>query len=338
LNIEPLRRFGFDERAGFALSGSDGLFPARVAEQQKDLYHVVSEFGLLTARVTGKFQYCAQGPIDFPAVGDWVLVEPHENTAMIHRVLPRRSVLERKSAGTTSDGQIIASNIDVIFICMSMNENFNLRRLERYLAMAWSSGAMPCVVLTKSDLTEDHRRFFRETSATAIGVDILECSDVAAEGYAELDHYLKPGKTYAFIGSSGVGKSTIVNHLMAENVMETRAVGQEDKGRHTTTARELFLTPLGAIVIDTPGMREIQLENADFSQSFSDIDELAKQCKFSDCTHTSEPHCAVKLAVEEGTIPFERLRNFRKMQRELAYQEQRAKYAAIEASRWNKKS
>jgi ribosome biogenesis GTPase len=338
LNIESLRRFGFDERAAFGLSDTDGLFPARIAEQQKDLYHVVSEFGLQTARVTGKFQYSAQRTVDFPAVGDWVLIEPHPDLALIHRVLPRKSVLERKIAGMTSEGQIIASNLDVIFLCMSMNENFNLRRLERYLAMAWSSGAIPCVVLTKSDLTEDPRRYLRGTMEVAIGADVLVCSDLAEDGYSELDRYLKAGRTYAFIGSSGVGKSTMVNHLMAEEVMETRAVREDDKGRHTTTSRQMFLTPSGAIVIDTPGMREIQLDSADLSQSFSDIEELGRECKFSDCTHTSEPHCAVLRAVEEGSLPFERLKNFRKLQRELAYQEQRAKYAAIEASRWNKRS
>lgn len=336
MNIEYLRKFGFDGSAEWNPSEHDGFFPARVTEQQKDLYHVVSPTGFHPARVTGKFQFAARTPMDFPAVGDWVLVEHSQEYAMIHRLLPRKGVLERKTAGSKSDGQIIASNLDQIFICMSMNENFNLRRLERYLAIAWSSGAIPCVVLTKCDLTEEASWYVTQTATAAIGVEILVTTDLTEDGFEELDRRLQSGKTYAFIGSSGVGKSTIVNHLMGTTVMETNAVGNEDKGRHTTTARELFLTPSGAIVIDTPGMREIQLDSADFSTSFADIESLSVLCKFSDCTHTSEPHCAVKDAVEEGTIPFERLRNYRKMLKEQAYQEQRAKFAVIDAKRWAK--
>jgi len=338
LNQDLLRQFGLDERTKAAASLFDGLFLARVTEQQKDLYHVVSESGFYPAKVTGKFMHQVTNPVDYPSVGDWVMVEDHGDFQMIHHVLPRKSIIERKSAGNTSTGQIVATNIDVQFICMSMNENFNIRRLERYLSMAWSSGAMPCIILTKSDLTDDQARFRLATESVAIGTDVLCCSDIDKDGYQEIMNYLKPYHTYAFIGSSGVGKSTIVNHLMNDEIMKTATTGNMDKGHHTTTARQMFASPDGYIVIDTPGMREIQLDSADFSQSFSDIESLSKRCKFSDCTHHQEPQCAVKKAVEVGDLPIERLLNYFKMEKELLYQEKRVKQAKIEAARWEKRS
>lgn len=333
MNSSSLRRFGFDGRAEWAFPTGEGLFAARVTEQQKDLYRVVSEQGFHDARIAGQFRFAARGAADFPAVGDFVLAEGEGESLLIRAVLPRKSVLERKTAGLTSESQIIAANLDGVFICMSMNENFNLRRLERYLSVAWSSGALPFVLLTKSDLVPDPSRWEALAASSAVGAEVLSCSDETPDGFSELEERLIPGKTYAFIGSSGVGKSTIVNYLMGESVLETKSVGKDDKGRHTTTARELFLTPSGAIVIDTPGMRELQIDNADFGASFSDIESLASGCRFSDCSHTREPACAVLQAVRDGRLPSERLENFRKMQKEQAYQEQRARVLALRADR-----
>jgi ribosome biogenesis GTPase len=337
MNSNNLCLFGLDERTRNAASAFDGLFVARVTGQHRDLYQIVTKKGTMPAKVTGKMMFSAVNPTEFPTVGDWVMATQNQGSGTIHHVLPRKSSFERKSAGTTSEGQIIASNVDVIFICMSLNENFNLRRLERYLSIAWSSKALPCVVLTKTDLTANLPFLLSQVESVTFGCGILACSDLGTDGYAEIDNYLKPGLTYAFIGSSGVGKSTIINHLMGETVMTTREIGHEDKGRHTTTGREMFLTPSGAIVIDTPGMRELQIDQADFGQSFADIETLAADCKFSDCTHTAEPHCAVREAIDAGILPAARLQNFLKMQKELAHEESKAKRAAIDQARWKKR-
>lgn len=337
MNWETLRTFGYEGAAEPAPSENERLFPARVVEQQKDGYRIISPAGLLPARVSGKFSFTAQRTTDFPAVGDWVLVDIANDSAIIRRVMPRRGALERKSAGLTSASQIIAANLDGIFLCMSVNENFNLRRLERYLAVAWSSGAVPCVILTKSDLTDDCARVLEQTQNVAIGTEVITATDADPHGFDEVRKRMSPGKTYAFIGSSGVGKSTIVNHLLGETVLAVSEVDGAGKGRHTTTARQMFVTPEGAIVIDTPGMRELQLDSADFSAAFSDVEALAASCRFSDCSHHHEPGCAVIAAAESGLLPEERLRNYRKMQREIAYQEQRSQDAARRESRGRKR-
>jgi len=327
---------GYHDGIGQAMAQYAGLASARVTGQERDLYAIVSEQGTHPARVAGKMMHEATGPCDFPAVGDWVAADFTGDLAVIHAVLPRKSVLERKSAGLTSAGQILAANVDTVFICMSLNENYNLRRLERYLTVVWASGATPCVVLTKADLAEDTASAELEVGSVAPGVDILFATDRGQGGYAQIDARLEPGRTYAFIGSSGVGKSTIVNHLMETSVMATSDVGKDDKGRHTTTSRELFVTPSGAIVIDTPGMRELQIDAADFETAFADIEELAAGCKFNDCTHTSEPHCAVKDAIREGRLPAERMENYAKMLKEVAHQERKARMQQVAIAKWRR--
>ncbi|MFA5007333.1 MAG: ribosome small subunit-dependent GTPase A [Candidatus Izemoplasmatales bacterium] len=327
---------GWTEQVARAAAAYSELSAARVSGQERDLYTIISEQGTLPAKVSGKMIHQSAGPADFPAVGDWVAVDVKDGFAVIQAILPRKSVLERKSAGMTSAGQIIASNVDVVFICMSTNENYNLRRLERYLAVVWASGAEPCVVLTKTDLADDVASAVAEVMAVAPGVEILTATDRTGEGYADIDRRMRPGRTCAFVGSSGVGKSTIVNHLMDTAVMATQDVGKDDKGHHTTTSRQLFVTPAGAIVIDTPGMRELQIDVADFDSAFADIEELAASCRFGDCTHESEPHCAVKAAIADGRLPAERMENYRKMQREAAHQERKAKTAEIAAARWRR--
>ncbi|MEG6586763.1 ribosome small subunit-dependent GTPase A [Dendrosporobacter sp. 1207_IL3150] len=299
------------------------LYIARVSIQYKDYYTVFTENGEIRAEVSGKFGFMAQSNLDYPVVGDWVLVDRTDNhggNAIIHSRLCRKSAFARKGAGTSSQSQIVAANIDTVFICMSLNNNFNLRRLERYLAIAWDSGASPVVVLTKADLCDDLPAKLAETSLAAIGTDIVITSSMNENGCTDINKYLRHGKSVAFVGSSGVGKSTLINCLLGDNLLATREVGIADKGRHTTTHRQLFLLPTGGVVIDTPGMRELQLESADLSKSFADIDELAQHCRFSDCAHQNEPGCAVNDAIKSGTLASERLRNYQKLQNEISYQ------------------
>ncbi|OHE25436.1 MAG: ribosome small subunit-dependent GTPase A [Tenericutes bacterium GWC2_34_14] len=326
MNQNTQNLFGFHEQALLTAQKYPNLTLGRITEHHKDRYIMMTSDKEMDAKVSGKWMYEVRDPSLYPTVGDFVLADTTHETAIIHELITRTSVLERKTAGLTSDGQLIAANIDYIIICQSMNENFNVRRLERYLSMAWSSGAMPVILLTKNDLTTQPDTFFNNASSVAIGVDIITCTDQHASGYQELEAYLKPGKTYVFIGSSGVGKSTVINHLLSEQKMETSEVGLNAKGRHTTTSRALFITSKGSIIIDTPGMREIQLDHADFESTFQDIQELSSSCKFNDCTHAKEPGCAVQKAIHDGILPIDRLHNYQKMLKELKYATERQAY------------
>ncbi len=318
MNYKNLCRYGLDDTTREAASTYDGLFLARVISQQKNMYVIVTETDTCQAKITGKMMYNTVCPTDYPTIGDWVMVDLTEEIGVIHNVLPRKSAFERKRAGRSSEGQLIACNIDVVFLCMSLNENYNLRRLERYLSVAWSSGAKPCVLLTKADLTDQIEFYINEVEQVSLGADLFVCSSELDNGYSNLDEYLESGKTYAFIGSSGVGKSTIVNYLMKDMVMDTFAIGYNDWGRHTTSSKKLFVSDAGYIVIDTPGMRELGLDSGDLSMSFSDIESLAQECKFRDCKHESEPGCAVKNAIENNIISQKRLSNYFTIQKELA--------------------
>ena len=302
------------------------LILGRIAEHHKDRYIILTENKRIPARVSGKWIYKSQDPKAFPTVGDFVLADINSDIAIIQKLVPRTSLIERKVAGNRTDGQIHAANVDYIFICQSVNDNFNKRRLERYLSMAWSSGAIPIILLTKSDLTHDIKSYIYEASTVALGVDVLTCSLHTPGGFDELDAYLKPSRTYVFMGSSGVGKSTVINHLLGSQTLLTQEIGYLDRGRHTTTSRSLFTTKTGAILIDTPGMRELQLDQADFDTSFQDIMMLSKSCKFNDCTHHNEPGCAVLDSIDNGLLDPERLHNYHKMQKELVYVESRQKY------------
>ena len=300
-----------------------GLFLARVSSQHKDLYRVITVSGEMRAEPSGKMGYLANDLPDYPAVGDWVMVDRLNDdggNAIIRHILPRRTALTRKAAGTAVHSQIIAANIDTVFICMSLNHDFNLRRLERYLAVAWDGGAVPVVVLTKADLCKELETLLSEIRHAAIGIDILTTTSRSEAGYSAVATYLQPGKTVAFIGSSGVGKSTLINHLLGNDALATQEIGPEDKGRHTTTFRQLITLPNGSVVIDTPGMRELQLDSADLSQTFADIDELSSHCRFTDCEHEREPGCAVTAAVAAGQLSADRLRSYLKLQTEIGYQ------------------
>lgn len=302
----------------------------RVVSQEKDLYRLMTEKGTCYARVSGKYRYEVTSVSDFPAVGDFVLAEylSEEEVAVIHKLLPRKSVFIRKAAGTGYEEQVVAANIDIVFICMSLNRDFNIRRLERYLAIAWDSGAMPVVVLTKTDLCENPESKKFEIEMAAAGAAVIETSALTEDGISQIEPYLQTGKTVAFIGSSGAGKSTLINRILGEERIATNGLRNDDKGRHTATHRELFFVSDKGMVIDTPGMRELGMWNAEegIERTFTDIEELAGKCRFHDCTHRSEPGCAVQKAIKEGTIPEERFLAYQKLKAENAYAEDARSY------------
>lgn len=298
-----------------------GYTAARVALEYQGLYRVFAESDEMLAEVSGKVRYEANERADFPAVGDWLAITrvPNEKKATIHHILPRTSKFSRKVAGETSEEQIVATNVDTVFLVFGLDQNYNLRRIERYLVLAFDSGARPVIILSKADLCDGVEERISEVEKIALGTSIHAISAKKEEGLEPLDQYFGEGVTVAFLGSSGVGKSTLINRLLKEERQKVQEVREEDsKGRHTTTHRELIVLPRGGLLIDTPGMRELQLWDAGdgFTDSFSDIEELAAQCRFGDCAHTNEPGCAVKAALADGTIKANRLENYRKIQKE----------------------
>lgn len=240
--------------------------------------------------------------------------------AMIHQVLTRKSAFIRKVAGTSHESRVLAAYVDVVYICMAANNDFNLRRLARYLGIAWDSGVKPVIILTKADLSPDLATQMVELEEVALGVDLLVTSFDDRTALEAIKDQLSTGQTAVFIGSSGVGKSTLINHLLSQEALETGGLRNDDKGRHTTTHRELFALPSGGVVIDIPGMRELGLESANLTQTFTDIDELARQCKFNDCQHTTDPKCAVKAAIESGELSQERYDSYLKLSKEAQYE------------------
>ncbi len=309
----------------------------RITLQEKGFYRIRTSMGEQNALVSGKFQFDAQSPSDYPAVGDYVMASCADpDTAIIHQLLPRRSLFVRKAAGTSKTEQVVAANIDTVFLCMSLNNDFNLRRLERYLAVAWESGADPVVVLTKADLCADLPQKQREVEAIAMGVTILITSAMELEGYRQIMPYITEGRTVAFVGSSGVGKSTLINRLLGEERLATDGLRNDDKGHHTTTHRELLFLPGGTMVIDTPGMRELGMWDAvsGVEQTFGDIEELAARCRFRNCSHTSEPGCAVRAALESGHLDAGRWLSYQKLKNENSYAADSESYLAAKEKKF----
>ena len=317
------------------------LQPARVAMEAAGK-HVVFTPQPVTAQVTGKLQHHAATREALPAVGDWVGLSPSggDGTATIEAVLPRASAFSRKVAGVTTDVQIVAANVDVVLLLASLEHEPNLRSIERYLTLAWQSGAVPAVVLTKSDLCDDVAGWIDEVQAVAPGADVIALSAVTGEGVDAIRDYPSGNRTIALLGPSGVGKSTLVNALLDEERMKVQEIRDDGKGRHTTTHRELIPLPGGGALIDTPGMRELQLWDSDegLDMAFEDIALLALECKFRDCAHEQEPGCAVKAAVAAGDLPAERLASYRKQLRELAAlaRKKDKRLASQQSKKWSK--
>lgn len=317
--MDLLSKYGAVER----FIAQSAMFPdytlARVVAQYRGKYKIVTEEKELLAELSGKLRYETDELAMYPAVGDYVMVEISGDAALIQNILTRKSLFVRKAVGLSGQAQPVAANVDTAFLCMSLNQNYNLNRMERYLSIAWDSGATPVIVLTKSDLCENLNTAIAQIESISFYSDVITVSMYDEDVYEKFRPYFSKNQTCAFIGSSGVGKSTIINKLLGEEIIATGEIGRGDKGRHTTTGREMFPCPLGGVVIDTPGMREMGTDGADLSKTFSEIEELAQHCQFRDCTHTNEPGCAVLKAAAEGLLDQRRLESYRKLEQEAGY-------------------
>jgi ribosome biogenesis GTPase len=328
--------------AAFEPYTTEGLIPARVAVRHHGPCELLTELGPLGGVPAGRL-----GEDDLPAVGDWVAARllPGERKALIEAVLPRRTAFTRKEAWRRAGQQVLAANVDTVFLTTAFGPDLNPRRLERYLATAWESGADPAIVVNKADLTADREAGLAAVEAIAFGVPVHAVSAVTGDGLQALERYLLLGRTVALLGSSGVGKSTLVNRLCGRPVLTTAAIRADGRGRHTTTHRELVPLPAGGLLLDTPGMRELQLwgDEDGLDRTFTDVATLAAECRFSDCAHDREPGCAVRAALADGSLARERFESYCKLQRELRWLEvrrnarlgadQRKRLRALERSR-----
>ncbi len=320
----PLEDLGLtsERAASLARLESEGLVGGRVVAGHQQLFRVGTAAGELLAEVAGSLRHSAHGPEELPAVGDWVALRPRagEKRALIQAVLPRRTAFVRRAAGDPTVAQVLAANVDTVFLVMGLDRDFNPRRLERALVLAWESGAEPVVLLNKADLSEDADAARAEIERIAVSVPVLVMAAKPGQGMDALAPWLQPGRTVVLLGSSGVGKSTIVNRLLGREKQKTQEVRAEDqRGRHTTSQRELLLLPGGALLIDTPGLREIQLwsQGTGLAAAFDDVALLAAGCRFRDCSHTGEPGCAVRGAAEAGGLDPARLESYLRLKGEL---------------------
>jgi ribosome biogenesis GTPase len=330
--VQALAELGWDAgwKSEFEHHWADELVPARVAAQHRGTYDVLTAAGEARARISGRLRHEAELPGDLPVVGDWVaLAEDEPGRATINAVLPRRTKVSRLAAHDPGSDlareQVVAANVDVIFITTSLAEEPDLRMLERYLALAWESGARPVILLTKADLESDPESVAREVASLGGEVSVHAVSSRSGLGLDAVRSYLAPGATASLLGPSGVGKSTLVNTLAGEKILATRSVREDGTGLHTTTRRQLIVLPRGGLVIDNPGMRELQLWLAEggLGDTFHDITELERKCRFADCRHETEPGCAVQAALADGLLDPERWRHYRELERELSELEDR---------------
>lgn len=301
-----------------AVHRAAGYVAGRVAVQHREGYVVYAETGETAARLPGRMR---RDGSELPAVGDWVALRPlpNEPDTIVEAVLPRTSKFSRHEAGKVTREQVVAANVDYAFLVAALNHDLNPRRLERYVTTAWSGGATPVIVLTKPDLCNDLDAALAEVEAIALGIPIHVVNGLTGEGVAELTGYLSGHKTIALLGSSGAGKSTLLNRVAGSDLQRVAEIRHDGRGRHTTTERHLFVVA-GGLVVDTPGIRELQLwDDQSMDQTFADVAELAQSCRFGDCAHEREPGCAVVAAHEAGTLPAERLASYRKLQRELLH-------------------
>ncbi len=322
---DRLEQLGFSPffRERFEQLDDPSLVPARIASEGRGVYRLRgcrAPLGELKGRLRAEL-----APVERPAVGDWVAVRDGDDRAIIHAVLERRTALVRRAAGSEADAQVVAANIDTVFVVTSVNRDFNPRRIERYLAAVWDGGADPVIVLNKSDLGGDIDAMVTELASVAREVPVVRTSTMNADGLDALREFLQAGRTIGLVGSSGVGKSSIVNRLLGEQAQDTRATRRDEKGRHTTTRRDLVEIPGGALLIDTPGMREFGLveDGGGVDLLFADIAQIGTGCRFRDCSHQGEPGCAVLAAVESGELDEQRLQSYQKLQREIAAAERR---------------
>ena len=325
----------------FAAHAAIGLAPARVSRDHGSFYAVIGDGGEMQAHLAGRFRHAASSRAELPVVGDWVAIDarPAEQSATIHAVLPRRGRFSRKVAGASTEEQVVAANIDTVFLVMGLDHDYNLRRLERYLAAAYDSGATPVIVLNKADLCGDLPARRSEIDSISIGVTTHVISAIDPGSLTTLSPHLRPGQTIALLGSSGVGKSTLTNALLGDARQKTQAVRADDShGRHTTTCRELMVLPCGALLIDTPGLRELAVwdQRDGVAHSFGDVEAFAARCRFRDCRHQGEPGCAVQAALADGQLDPGRFENYLKIQRELAHlhRQQDRLAAQKEKNRW----
>ena len=322
---------------------SQGLTPGRVAREQSHIYALYSEYGELAAEVSGRIRHGALWRSDLPAVGDWAAIRPRpeEGIATICALLSRKSAFSRKVAGARTDQQVVAANVDTVFLVSGLDGDFNPRRIERYLALAWKSGATPVILLNKADLCPDVQQHVAMAKAIAFGVAVHPVSATQGQGLDAILDYLPTGKTAVLLGSSGVGKSTLINRILGVQRQPVGAVRESDsRGRHITAHRELILLPARGMIIDTPGLREIQMwsDQEGLRTSFPDIEELARRCRFNDCTHQREPGCAIRQAVQSGALDPRRHQSYLKLQREVRYlaARQDQKERLLEKAKWKK--
>jgi len=340
--LDHLEAFGWGEPFAGAFHGHAALgrAPGRIVVEDRGRYLVQTAVGEVTASISGRFRFDAgDDPAAYPTVGDWVALDARDpDNAIVHGMLPRRTAIRRLNPGRRTEAQVVAANVDVGLIVTSMNQEFEPRRLERYLAAVWESGSRPAIVLSKADLADDPDAYRSRAEAVAPSVPILPISAVTGAGVDAVRTLLARGQTLVAIGSSGVGKSTLVNALAGRELMAVREVRlDDDRGRHTTRRRQLMVLPDGSLILDTPGMRELATWDGDgLAASFADIEAIAAECRFGDCSHRGEPGCAIAVALAEGRLDPPRLDGYRKLVREAAHLERRqdALARSEERRRW----